>query len=228
MAAPRKVFRIEEMAAARLSRRTGAPASLAQQPAPGESPQTEALQSEALQSEALQAEACQAEIREALGALRAMMAATAPAVRPDGDGRRLDLDASHVTRIAQELDAVVSGTAQATQKILAAAEEIDQAADNLSATLKGRIEQDVALDIRDLVIRIFEACNFQDLIGQRITKVMATLTLIEDRVAGAIAEGKSPPPSVAEERPQYLHGPRLEFDRGHVTQAEIDAMFESS
>lgn len=223
MAAPRKVFRIEEMAAARLSRRTGAPASLAQQPAPGESPQTEALQ-----SEALQAEACQAEIREALSALRAMMAATAPAVRPDGDGRRLDLDASHVTRIAQELDAVVSGTAQATQKILAAAEEIDQAADNLSATLKGRIEQDVALDIRDLVIRIFEACNFQDLIGQRITKVMATLTLIEDRVAGAIAEGKSPPPSVAEERPQYLHGPRLEFDRGHVTQAEIDAMFESS
>ncbi len=77
---------------------------------------------------------------------------------------------------------MVSGTAQATQKILAAAEEIDQAADSLSAALKGRIEQGAAQDIRDLVIRIFEACNFQDLIGQRITKVMATLKPIEDQL----------------------------------------------
>ncbi len=218
MAAPRKVFRIEEMAAARLSRRPGgAPASREHQTARGD-PQAEALQAEALQTE----------VRQALGALRATMAATMHAAKTDGDGKRLGLDAAHLTRIAQELDAVVSGTAQATQKILAATEEIDQAADNLSAALKGKIEQGAAQDIRDLVIRIFEACNFQDLIGQRVTKVMATLKLIEDRVREIAEPQPAPSRSIAEPRGQHLHGPRLDFDRGHVTQAEVDAMFEDA
>jgi chemotaxis protein CheZ len=33
------------------------------------------------------------------------------------------------------------------------------------------------------VIRIFDACNFQDLAGQSIAKVLATLKFIEDRIA---------------------------------------------
>ena len=41
----------------------------------------------------------------------------------------------------------------------------------------------LAQDIRDQVIRIFDACNFQDLAGQRIAKVLATLKFIEDRIA---------------------------------------------
>jgi chemotaxis protein CheZ len=213
MAAPRKVFRIEEAAAARLSRRAGA------SPA--------APDYRAASAEPAQAEALPAEILQALDALRATMAATAP--KREADGQWPGLDVTHLTRIAQELDAVVGGTAQATQKILAAAEEIDQAADNLSAALKGRIEQDVAQDIRDLVIRIFEACNFQDLIGQRVTKVMATLRLIEDHMARVIAETKyTPAASIVEDGERYLHGPRLDSDRGHVTQAEIDAMFEDT
>src|SRR5208282_4660763 len=45
---------------------------------------------------------------------------------------------SQMTRIAHELDAVVNTAEQATQRILAAAEEIDQAAGNLAAALKGK------------------------------------------------------------------------------------------
>ena len=124
---------------------------------------------------------------------------------------------------------MVSGTAQDTQKILAAAEEIDQAADNLSAALKGKIEQDAARDIQDVVIRIFEACNFQDLIGQRVTKVMAILKSVEEHIARVVEEARHAPPSpLAADGLQYLHGPRLDSDRGHVTQAEIDAMFEDT
>jgi chemotaxis protein CheZ len=168
MAAPRKVFRIEEMAAVRLPRRGGGTPSARHH----EAATAESLPAVSLPRETPQAQFLQSEILQALDALHATMAATAYPANPDdapnGDIERLGLDAAHLTRIALELDAVVNGTAQATQKILAAAEEIDQAADNLSAALKGRIEQDVAQDIRDLVIRIFEACNFQDLIGQRI------------------------------------------------------------
>jgi len=121
-----------------------------------------------------------------------------------------------VTRVARELDAVVSGTHEATQKILAAAEAIDQAANTLSAALKGRIEQGLAEDILDHVIRIFEACNFQDLIGQRTGKVMAALNA---------ARLKTAPKAARQQATQCLHGPRLDTDRGHATQADVDAIF---
>ncbi len=111
MAAPRKVFRIEEMAGARLSRRSDRAPAWHEREALPTDPQAEALQAKALQ----------AEVQQALGALRATMAATTHAASGDGDAKQPGLDAAQLMRIAQELDAVVSGTAQATQKILAAA-----------------------------------------------------------------------------------------------------------
>ncbi len=38
--------------------------------------------------------------------------------------------------------------------------------------------------INDACMRIFEACSFQDITGQRITKVVSTLTYIEERLHG--------------------------------------------
>ena len=49
---------------------------------------------------------------------------------------------------------------------------LDQAANTLSASIKSTHEQGLAHDIQDRVVQIFEACNFQDLTGQRISKVM--------------------------------------------------------
>jgi chemotaxis protein CheZ len=138
-------------------------------------------------------------------------------------------------RASRELDAVVESSERATQQILAAAESIDEAANTLSASLKHDQEQALASDIRDHVVRIFEACNFQDLGGQRIAKVLATLTFVEDRVARMLEiwggrdtldhyadeaagapDGETKPP---------MGGPRLNGDPGHVSQQEIDAMF---
>ena len=128
--------------------------------------------------------------------------------------------ATPMSRVDHELHAVVNGTEQATQKILAAAEEIDVAANTLSAALDGKIEQGLALDIQDLVIQIFEACNFQDLIGQRIAKVMASLKFVEDHIARVLEEIKT-----ASAAGKILHGPRLDDDNGHASQGDIDAMF---
>jgi chemotaxis protein CheZ len=132
-----------------------------------------------------------------------------------------------LTRIANELLAVTDGTEQATQKILAAAEEIDQLANNLSAALKGKIEQGLAQDIQDLVIRIFEACNFQDLNGQRVDKVMTTVKFIEDHITSVLDEIKTMSTLTSGDGAQYLHGPRLEHDIGHVSQLDIDAIFDT-
>jgi phenylalanyl-tRNA synthetase alpha subunit len=206
MPAPRKVFRIEETAATRLARMTRANDAAASLHEPRSD------------------EDVQARILSELAALRAMLAPGSPSPRREASANPR-IEAAHLTRIAHELNAVVSGTNEATQKILAAAEEIDQDANNLSAALKGKLEQDLAQDIRDHVIRIFEACNFQDLTGQRVSKVMTALNMIEHQIAHVIEEVRSAPGGAADAA-QYLHGPRLDIDRGHVTQAEIDAIFE--
>jgi chemotaxis protein CheZ len=137
-------------------------------------------------------------------------------------------------RASRELDAVVDSTERATQQILEAAESIDEAANTLSASLKHAQEQALASDIRDHVVRIFEACNFQDLSGQRIAKVLATLTFVENRVARMLEIWGGPEAldgyaaaTLAEHEmeTQLVSGPKLNGDPGHVSQQEIDAMF---
>ena len=137
-------------------------------------------------------------------------------------------------RATRELDAVVDGAERATRQILDAAEDIEEAANTLSASLKHTQEQALAQDIQDQVIRIFEACNFQDLSGQRITKVLATLQFVEDHIARmmeiwgdialpweeAVAAGPEPEKTILP-----LHGPRLDGDSGHASQDDVDKLF---
>ncbi len=138
-------------------------------------------------------------------------------------------------RVSQELSAVVGGTESATHRILQAGEEIEDAAKTLAAAIKNIHDQDLARDILDQVTSINEACNFQDLAGQRITKVTATLQFIEDHIRNLmqiwggfeqLADVK-PQPAAAElkEREKLLNGPKLEGDHGCLSQKEIDAMF---
>jgi chemotaxis protein CheZ len=135
-------------------------------------------------------------------------------------------------RASRELAAIVGGTERATRSILQAAEEIDQSANTLSATIKNESEQGLADDIRDRVVQIFEACNFQDLTGQRVAHVLATLKSVEARVARLLTiwHGIEQFAPVAlggdnEDDRRFLNGPKLNGDAGHSDQREIDAMF---
>jgi chemotaxis protein CheZ len=136
-------------------------------------------------------------------------------------------------RVTRELDAVVESAERATQQILGAAEDIEDAANTLSASLKREQEKSLALDIQDNVLRIFEACNFQDLTGQRIAKVLTTLKFVEDRIAhmieiwGGIDAFKAYAAAAATDldRNRLLHGPKLDDDDDHVSQDDVDRMF---
>jgi chemotaxis protein CheZ len=139
-----------------------------------------------------------------------------------------------MTRVTHELDAIVDGTANATDTILSAAEDIDQLASNLAASLKDAGHHAMATEINERVIHIFEACNFQDLTGQRITKVVNTLKFIEDRVMrmmdiwGGIDSFKDVEAEAMAEREgdaKLLNGPKLENEAGHASQDDIDALF---
>jgi chemotaxis protein CheZ len=137
-------------------------------------------------------------------------------------------------RVTHELDAIVGGTEKATESILAAAEFIDQAANSLSAAVKSEQDKALAHDIQDHVIQIFEACNFQDLTGQRITKGVATLKFIENHIVrmmeiwGGIESFKDLTPEAMSARDgdlKLVNGPKLEGETGHASQDEIDALF---
>ncbi len=136
-------------------------------------------------------------------------------------------------RMTRELDAVVASAERATEQILGAAEDIEDAANTLSASLKREQEQALALDIQDNVLRIFEACNFQDLTGQRIAKVLTTLTFVEERIAqmieiwGGIDAFRTYAAAAAMDigSNATLHGPKLDDDDGHVSQDDVDAIF---
>jgi chemotaxis protein CheZ len=138
-----------------------------------------------------------------------------------------------MTRVTNELDAVVIGTEGATETILSSAEYIDETANTLSARL-GKEDAELANDIRDKVIQIFEACNFQDLTGQRITKVVSTLRFVEDRIMqmmdiwGGIETFKDievEQRELKEGDAALLNGPALESDVDVATQDDIDALF---
>ena len=139
-----------------------------------------------------------------------------------------------MARVSLELGAVVGGTEKATQQILQAAEYIVETANNLSVAVKMGQEAGIAQDIQDRVIQIFEACNFQDLTGQRITKVMATLKFIEEHVVRmmeiwggieAFRDFENVAHATHDKEIRLVNGPRLEDDEGHASQQDIDALF---
>ncbi len=136
---------------------------------------------------------------------------------------------------SDELDAVVKGTEVATEKILSAAEVIESNAADLANALKTGSDHDLALDIQEHAIAIFEACNFQDLTGQRITKVVNTLKFIEDRVdyMMTIWGGQESFAGIKPEKQEgktsdshLLNGPAMEDAIDVASQDDIDALFD--
>jgi chemotaxis protein CheZ len=140
-----------------------------------------------------------------------------------------------MAKVNGELGAVVGGTEQATQQILEAAEAIDQASSALAKVNSPDQQKLLSEEIQERVISIFEACNFQDLTGQRISKVMSTMKFIEHHInammdiwGGVDAIKSHVPPHVdtREGDDKLLNGPKLDGDVGHASQDDIDALFD--
>lgn len=140
-------------------------------------------------------------------------------LRPD------EIKSRHLLVASDELDAIVSATEEATNEIMEAAEAIE----SVSGELTGPAHDVLA----DAVTRIYQACSFQDITGQRISKVVGALKQIEDKVermlgllggatvAPAVEQAILASPQDADAR--LLNGPQLP---GHATsQDEIDALF---
>ncbi len=89
--------------------------------------------------------------------------------------------------MADRLDAIVESTAQATDTILAAMEEIDGLVEQLRAHPEPSGIDSLCDGIVTKTMEALEACSFQDLTGQRINKIVGSLKFVEERV-NAMAE----------------------------------------
>jgi len=129
---------------------------------------------------------------------------------------------------ADELDAIVAHTEQAASDIMDAADELAGVAADCEGELADRIQS--------VVTKIFEASTFQDITGQRITKVVKVIKFIEDKLddlAEAIGDMASDDGVVVTRDANVevvgddalLNGPQLEGDGN--SQDDIDALLAS-
>ena len=96
-------------------------------------------------------------------------------LRPKEEGEGND----RIVTATNELDAIVQSTERASFEILNAAERMMELTGKLRAAAA---PGDICTDIENEISNIFTACSFQDLTGQRTTKVVNALRYIEQRV----------------------------------------------
>ena len=141
-----------------------------------------------------------------------------------GATRPSDINDKHIPTATDELDAVVESTAEATGKIM----------DSCDVIMEKGGETDQAEAITAEVMKIYEACSFQDITGQRITKVVTTLKEIEQKVGSLVKVLSESMPGLGEAANDeaqgegdggdeaLLNGPQMP-DKA-ITQDDIDAL----
>ena len=141
-------------------------------------------------------------------------------LRPD------DIRARHIPMATDELDAVVEATADATGVILSGMENIERIAAGLPPEVAG--------PIGDIVVKVYEACGFQDITGQRITKVVKALRHIESKIDALLAVfgadlsmtgAPQAPDDPGNAAAKLLNGPQL--PQAANSQDDIDALLAS-
>ena len=153
---------------------------------------------------------------ESLGQTIAAAKAEIAALRMD------DITVSDIPFATDELDAIIAHTASATHAILETCETLDAVA----AHLDGK----PAAQLQDATTRIYEACSFQDITGQRITKVVNTLKVIEAKVGQLVQTFGDPGSETAVAHAAHgeavlLNGPQLPTMA--MDQSDIDKLLAS-
>ena len=133
-----------------------------------------------------------------------------------------DISGKHIPSATDELDAVIEATAEATGTIMDACEMIQSG-------VAGSPQENA---ITEQVTKIYEACSFQDITGQRITKVVGSLQSIEEKVetlllmfGNKVPIDSSEEEDTRSEEEKLLNGPQM-ADQA-ISQDDIDKLLES-
>lgn len=146
-----------------------------------------------------------------------------------------EISDDHLPAVQVELDAIVKVTEKAANSIMDAAEQIENASENVGG--------EAAAGIVNATTQIYEACGFQNITGQRVTKIVTALREIENKMDIPIAAFGDDDEAVREERRragkkrrdekrqeaiaegELLEGPQL--PEAAASQDDIDSLFDS-
>lgn len=150
------------------------------------------------------------------------------------DIRAEKINSEFLPEASDQLSAIIGATEKATNEIFEAVELIEELASGMAPEQAG--------PIIEAVTRVYEACSFQDITGQRITKVVTALQNVETRVeallqalggeGGAAARevgtaAGEPAAAKPGARPDedLMHGPQMPDEAN--SQDDIDALLAS-
>jgi len=156
---------------------------------------------------------------------RAEITALFPPEEPKKEGKEKE-PPKNLTGVGVQLKEVVKATEKATDTILDATDAIENMIKGADEKTKKKILGEIA--------KIVEACSFQDITGQRITKAFSIIEDVEERVmnlmllfsrenADVVEKAGKREKKVARKDEHLLNGPQLTGEG--PSQAEIDALF---
>ena len=119
----------------------------------------------------------------------------------------------------QEIEAVIRLNAEAANRIMDAAEHISTCID------ADGVPAEVRFTVLNHITAIFEACGFQDLTGQRISRALKTLRSIEESMLGRKVSEAKPDDKIDQSYvDNFLAGKQPEAVK-EINQADIDSLF---
>ncbi|MFD2206008.1 hypothetical protein [Kiloniella antarctica] len=143
-------------------------------------------------------------------------------------------DRSDFENMSDQLDALIKNTEEASYEILKSSEDILETVDKLREENSEEDRNKLCDLITTSATNTLQACSFQDITGQRVTKILRSVQFVEDRV-NSMAEiyGQSSINTLglelsANEEPDEeipMEGPAMKLDEA-ISQDDIDALFD--
>ncbi len=157
---------------------------------------------------------------------------------------RLRLELANITRkkgdrsdfenMSVQLDALVKNTEEASYEILKSSEDILETVDKLREDNSEEDRNKLCDLITTKAMATLQACSFQDITGQRVTKIIRSVQFVEERV-NSMAEiyGEASINTLgleisAKETPSEevcMDGPAVHAEEA-ISQDDIDALFD--
>lgn len=137
---------------------------------------------------------------------------------------------SNFKNMSDHLDAIIAHTDSATHAILQNLEEISDLVCQIQDKVKDAETSELCDQAIEKTTNAMESCTFQDITGQRVTKIIRSMQFVEERV-GAMVEfmGRDSVEKEASELPPekvkdpMLNGPQLPGNA--ISQDDIDKLF---
>ena len=144
-------------------------------------------------------------------------------------------DQTRFATMSEQLDAIVGATETATDTILERMENVDGLTEDLRAADDAEKRNALCDRINENTMLAIEACTFQDLTGQRVSKIVRSMKFVEERVNAMVSLwGQDEIDRMAKEFAEkstkegdeaLLNGPALPTDEA-ISQDDIDKLFE--